>query len=102
MVRAGERPAALRRARERQARIETATGRTVKAFADVARARSAKAAAVERCDARISAAEAAAESETAEFVKVCGSAEAVAEILGMSAREVRRAIKAVRERQGSS
>lgn len=95
---AGERVAALRRARERQVRIEAATTRAVNAQASVARAVEAKEAAIRRCDERVAAAEVRAEVETAGLAQICASAEAAAEILGRSAREVRRVVKSVRER----
>lgn len=96
---ANERVAALRRARQRHARIEAATARAIKAQTTLARAVQAKEAAIRRCDDHIAAAEAHSESETAELAQVCGSAEAVAEILGWSIREVRRALKSERERR---
>ena len=96
---ASERAAALRRARERQARIEIATTRMVKAFAELERAHAAKAQAMLRCDDRIARAEEVADSETVELARVCGSAEAAAEISGRSTRDVRRVIKIDRERR---
>ncbi|GAB3934097.1 hypothetical protein GCM10029976_042560 [Kribbella albertanoniae] len=96
---ASDRAAALRRARERQARIEAATARTVLAHSNVKRAVEAKAQAMERHDERIAAAELTSETETTLLAKVCGSAEAAAEILGISQREVRRMVRAERERQ---
>lgn len=99
---ASERVAALRRARERQARIESATARTVKAFTNLERAVEAKVQAIERYDERVAQAEAMSESETAELARVCGSAEAAAEILGLSARSVRRVVKSDRERRAST
>ncbi len=97
---ASERAAALRRARERQARIESATTRVMKASAELQRAQAAKAQAMLRCDERVARAEEVVDSETAELAKVCRSAEAAAEILARSTREVRRVIKIDRERQG--
>ncbi|MFD7159391.1 hypothetical protein ACFV9C_32665 [Kribbella sp. NPDC059898] len=95
---ASERVAALRRARERQARIETATSRTLKAQASMQRAVEAKAVAIDRHDERVAAAEEAWVAEIAELVRTCRSAEAAAEILGWSARELRRVVKADRDR----
>lgn len=94
---ANERVAALRRARERQARIEAATARTVKARASLDRAIVAREVAIERYDERVADAEAAWAAETAELAGVCRSADAAAEILGWSVRELRRVVKSDRE-----
>jgi len=99
---AGERVAALRRARERQARIEGATTRAIKAQVSLARAIQAKETAIRRCDERVAIAEARSEAETVELAHVCGSADAAAEILGWSLREVRRTLKAHRERRAGT
>ena len=99
---ASERVAALRRARERQARIEAATGRTIRAQASLVRAVEAKALAIERYDERIATAETVSAIETAELARVCGSAEAAAEILGCSVRELRRVLKADKERRATA
>lgn len=96
---ASERVEALQRARQRQARIEVATTRTIRAHASVDRAIEAKAAAIERYDERVATAEALSAAETAELARVCGSAEAAAEILGCSVRDIRRIVKADRERR---
>lgn len=98
---ASERIAALRRARERQARIEAATTRTVKAQASLTRAVEAKALAIERYDERVADAEEACAGEIAELARICRSAEAAAEILGWSVGELRRVVKAERERRTS-
>ncbi|GAA1580356.1 hypothetical protein GCM10009789_37740 [Kribbella sancticallisti] len=98
---ASERVAVLRRARERQARIEAATTRTIKAQASLDRAVHAKALAIERYDERIADAETTWAAETAEPARTCRSAEAAAEILGWSVRELRRVMKAERERRTS-
>jgi hypothetical protein len=99
---ASERVAALRRARERQARIEAATGRAIRAQASLDRAVEAKALAIERYDERIATAEAFSATETAELARVCGSAEAAAEILGCSVRDLRRVLKAEKERRATA
>lgn len=96
---ASERVAALRRARERQARIEVATTRTIKAQTSLDRAIEAKALAVERYDERIADAEAVCAAEVADLARICRSAEAAAEILGWSVAELRRVVKAERERR---
>lgn len=95
---ASERVAALRRARHRQRRIEAATADAVNAQTSVTRAIQAKETAMRRCDEHVAAAESRSESAVAELAKICGSSEATAEILGWSIREVRRALKSVRER----
>jgi hypothetical protein len=99
---ANERVAALRRARERQARIEAATTRTIKAQTSLNRAVEAKALAMERYDRRVTDAEATCAAEVAELARICRSAEAAAEILGWSIGEVRRVVKAERERHTSA
>ncbi|TDC34983.1 hypothetical protein [Kribbella albertanoniae] len=53
---------------------------------------------MERHDERIAATELLCQSEIARLTKACGSAEAAAEILGVSQREVRRVVKAERTR----
>ncbi|MDX3006537.1 hypothetical protein PWY87_32975 [Kribbella solani] len=99
---ASERVAALRRARERQARIETVTGRTLRARASLDRAIDARSVAIERYDERVAEAEARWAAETAELARVCRSAEAAAEILGWSVGELRRVVKSERERRAAS
>lgn len=96
---ASERVSALRRARERQARIEAATNRTIKAQTLVDRAVEARRLAIERYDERVADAEATYEAEVAELARTCRSADAAAEILGCSVSELRRVVKAERERQ---
>lgn len=97
-----ERVAALRRARERQARIESATTRTIKAQTSLDRAVAARASAIERYDERVADAEAAWTAEIADLARTCRSAEAAAEILGWSVHELRRVLKAERERRTSA
>lgn len=99
---ANERVAALRRARQRQARIEAATTRAVNAQTSLARVIQAKEMAIRRCDERVAAAEARSDSEAAELAQICGSAGAAAEILGWSVRDVRRTIKLERERRAGA
>ncbi|HEY3558880.1 MAG TPA: hypothetical protein VGL05_15520 [Kribbella sp.] len=96
---ASERVAALRRARERQARIEAATTRTINAQTSLNRAVEAKAVAMQRYDERVADAEAAWIAEIADLARICRSAEAAAEILGWSVRELRRVVKAEREQR---
>ncbi|GAA3129072.1 hypothetical protein GCM10010530_57640 [Kribbella aluminosa] len=92
------RVAALRRARERQSRIEAATARATRAQAALERAIKARLLAAERHDERVRDAEDATATEAAGLARVCGSAEAAAEILGWSVRHVRSVLKAEHER----
>lgn len=96
---ASARVAALQRARQRQARIEAATARTIRARGVLERALQARALAAERHDERVAKAEEASAAEIAELAQVCGTADAAAEILGWAVRDVRRVIKAEVERQ---
>jgi predicted transcriptional regulator len=59
----------------------------------------ARATAAERHDGRVRSAEAARAVEVAELAQVCGTVDAVAEILGMTTRDVRTVIKAAVEKQ---
>ena len=93
------RVAALRRARQRQARIEVATARAVKARAALDRAIKARELSAERHDERVARAETASAAEAVDLAQVCGSIEATAEILGCSTRDVRRLVKADNERR---
>jgi hypothetical protein len=88
-----ERVAALQRARQRQARIEVATGRAVRAGAALERAKRSRELAIERHDEKVAASEAAAVREAVELSKVCGSIEAAAEILGLPIKAMRRLIR---------
>lgn len=99
---ASERVAALRRARGRQARIEAATARTFNAQATLDRAVEAKALAIARYDERVANAEAMWAAEISELARACRSADAAAEILGCSVRELRRMVKEDRERRARS
>ncbi|MER7243076.1 hypothetical protein [Kribbella sp. NPDC000426] len=94
--------AALRRARERQARIEAATTRTLKAQASLDRAVEARNLAIERYDERVADAEAARAAEITELVRTCRSSEAAAEILGWSVQELRRVVKVDRDRRDAA
>lgn len=85
-----ERVAALKRARQRQARIEAATGRAVRAGIALERAKRSRELAIERHDEKVAASEAASVREAVELSKVCGSTEAAAEILGLPVKEMRR------------
>ncbi|HET6295576.1 MAG TPA: hypothetical protein VFG33_19465 [Kribbella sp.] len=99
---ASERVAALRRARQRQARIEAATAQAIRAHWALERAIIAKQVAAERHDERVAKAEVVSASETAELARVCGSPEAAAEIVGWSIRDVRRVLKTENERRAES
>jgi hypothetical protein len=91
------RVAALRRARQRQARIEAATARAMRAQAALNRAIQARSLAAERHDIRVRDAEQRSAAEAAELARVCGSADAAAEILGWNVRDVRKVLRAEHE-----
>jgi hypothetical protein len=92
------RVAALRRARQRQVRIESATARATRAQTALERAIKVRQLAAERHDERVRAAEAASAVEVVELARVCGSTEAAAEILGRPVQDVRRVLKSEHER----
>src|SRR4051812_15693048 len=92
------RVAALRRARQRQARIESATARATRAQAALDRAIKARELAAEHHDERVREAEATSATEVVQLTRVCGSAEAAAEILGRTVRDIRKVLKAEHER----
>jgi hypothetical protein len=87
-----DRVAALKRARERQRRIEEQVARAVRAYGAAERARAARERVIERADRRVSDATELAARETARLAATCGSAEAAAEILELDVRDVRRAV----------
>lgn len=87
-----DRIAALKRARERQRRVEEQVTRTVRALTSADRARVNRERVIERADQRLADATSIAMHETAQLVSVCGSIDAVAQILDLDVREVRRAI----------
>jgi hypothetical protein len=87
-----DRVAALKRARERQRRIEEQVARAVRAYTAVDRARAARERAMERADQRVTDATRLAVGETARLAAICDSAEAAAEILDLDVRDVRRAV----------
>jgi hypothetical protein len=89
-----DRVAALKRARERQRRVEEQLARAVRAHAAVERARAARDRAIERADQRVTDATGLAVHETARLAATCASAEAAAEILDLDVRDVRRAVAA--------
>ena len=92
------RVAALRRARQRQVRIEAATAHAMNAQAGLTRAIDARQAAAERHDERVRDAEEKQAAAAAELARICGSAEAASEILGWSVRDVRKVVKAQHDR----
>ncbi|WP_328992752.1 hypothetical protein OG394_00750 [Kribbella sp. NBC_01245] len=85
-----ERLAALKRARERQRRIEAATARAIRAQTTVQRAVKTREASARKHDEKVNAAEQAVASAAADLARTCGSSDAAAEILGWSTRELRR------------
>lgn len=96
------RVAALRRARQRQARIESATARATRAQAALDRAIKAREQSAERHDERVREAEAASAAEVVQLVRVCGSTEGAAEILGRTVRDIRRVLKSEDERSSAT
>ena len=90
-----ERLAALKRARERQRRIEPATARAIRAQAAVERAAKARDASAHKHNEKVNATEQAVASAAADLRRICGSSEAAAEILGWSTRELRRITKTI-------
>lgn len=85
-----ERVAAVRRARERQTRIEAATVRVARAQALVQRRRATRDRVLAAAAARVAAAEAAVAGEISTLVSACGSTAYAAEILDLPERDVRR------------
>ena len=96
------RVAALRRARQRQARIESATARATRAQAALDRAIKAREQSAERHDERVREAEVASAAEVVQLTRVCGSTEAAAEILGRTVRDIRTVLKSERERSSAT
>lgn len=96
-----ERVAALQRARRRQARIEAATARAIRARTALERAGKSRMLAIARHDEKVESAEEASVLEAIELSKVCGSVDAAAEILGLPLREMRRLVKSANQRQPS-
>jgi hypothetical protein len=85
-----ERIAALRRARERQTRIETATTRVSRTQVRVEQAKSRRQRALESADSRVAEAELELAREVKALVTSCGSIEYAAEILELNERDVRK------------
>lgn len=97
-----DRIAALKRARERQRRVEEQVTRTVRAYTSADRARTNRERVIERADQRLVDASSLAMHETARLVTVCGSIDAVAQILDLDVREVRRAVSAAGSTSGTA
>ncbi|MGR4862115.1 hypothetical protein ACIPOG_00030 [Kriegella sp. LARHCF250] len=70
----------------------------MRAQAALNRAIQARSLAAERHDVRVRDAEQRSAAEAAELARVCGSADAAAEILGWNVRDVRKVLKAEDER----
>jgi hypothetical protein len=85
-----DRLTAIKRARERQARIEAATLRVTHAQARLERAKTAKDRAVSTADQKIATAQADLATEVAALVAACRSTSYAAEILELDERLVRR------------
>lgn len=98
-----ERVAALRRARERQSRIEAATTRVARAQQRVERAKTRRQRALESSDSRVAEAEIELAREVEALVTCCGSRGYAAEILELNEREIRKTVsRAQRGSQGTN
>ena len=95
-----DRIAAVRRARERQARIEVATTRVAQAQRRVEQADSRRQRALDSANARLADTELALAREIEALVTSCGSAGYAAEILGLDERQVRKITRRV-QRNGA-
>jgi hypothetical protein len=90
MMASRDRIAAVKRARERQARIETATTRVSRAQRRVEQSRARRQRALEAADSKVSDAELELAREVNALVTCCGSTEYAAEILELDQRAVRK------------
>lgn len=98
-----DRVAGVRRARERQSRIEAATVGVARAQARLERQQAARERARAEADSRVAGAEDALTREIGVLVDACGSTAYAAEILGMEERDVRKAVtRASGVKRGSS
>lgn len=88
-----DRVAAIRRAREMQARIETAAMRIANSQRKLDRARDQRQRALEQAEAKVAAREHDIDVEVRLLVEACGSPRYAAEVLGYSERQVRQMVK---------
>lgn len=95
-----DRIAALRRARERQTRIETATTRVSRTRGRVEQARSRRQRALESADAKVAETELELAREVKALVTCCGSTEYAAEILELNERDVRKMTARAQQTKG--
>ncbi len=95
-----ERIAALRRARERQTRIETATTRVSRTRGRLAQAKSRRQRALESADAKVAETELELAREVKALVACCGSTEYAAEILELNERDIRKMTARARRTEG--
>ena len=97
-----DRIAAVKRARERQARVEAAAVRVAKVQRRVDQAVVRRQRTIEAADARLSEIEHEYCQEVDALVDTCGSVNYAAEVLGVGEREVRRAMRRVCKQANSS
>ncbi len=95
-----DRVAAVRRARERQARIEAAALRIANSQRKLQRARGLRQRALEQAEARVAAREHDVEVEVNLLVEACGSPGYAAEVLELPERQVRQMAKRAKETEG--
>jgi len=88
-----DRIAAVKRAREKQARIEAATVRVAQSQQRAARARDQRRRSVEVADAKVADREREVDTEVGLLVDVCGSTRYAADVLGLPERQVRQMVK---------
>lgn len=87
-----DRVAAVKRARERQARIEEALARVTKAQRRAEQAWAQRQRSLEAAEAKVASAEDRVACDIAALATICGSTAYVAEVLGFSERQVSRLI----------
>jgi hypothetical protein len=93
-----ERIAAVKRARERQARVEAAAVRVAKVQRRVDQAAIRRQRAIDAADARLGQLEDEYSREVHALVDTCGSLGYAAEVLGLGERAVRRALRRAKDR----
>ena len=95
-----ERVAAVRRAREMQARIESVAMRIASSQRKLQRARDHRQRALEQAEAKVAAREHDVEVEVGLLVEACGSPRYAAEVLGYPERQVRQMVKRASQSHG--
>lgn len=91
-----DRIAAVKRARERQARVEAATIRVARMQRRVEQSAARRQRAIDAADARLAEVKDAYSREVEALVDTCGSVGYAADVLGLSERDVRSAIRRAR------